>query len=335
MITSAFRLFAALLVAFPLAAAAAARDDGEGTGSCPAAPLGEWRVGPMVTKDGGFAYCIAESRFDNGRSLTIARSRRGEINLGLGMPSAHLTKGDVWPVTLRVDGDYRRERKAVAADPGMLVIGGGSDGRLIDALTHGETLTIRGPSDTLAFRLKGTGTAMAELARCAEQNGGGKPAAPLGSVAASPLQLPPLLKHLLADAGFKTIGLMHAAATPPGLEPPDYLWKAGSVTAGMSELASNRSLPDLAAATLGRLRPHCAKAFTANEGETDTLPHATLRTLDATCTAAGGTTRHLAFLFDLGNGGLLKAFFFQAPTADAASHDRNAVAAVLKQAESR
>lgn len=334
MIDTAFRLLAAAALAVPLAAAARSGDGDPGER---AAPLEGWRVGPVVTKDGGFAYCIAESRFDNGQSLVIARSRRDEINIGLGMPAAHLTKGAAWPVTVTVDDDFRRERQAVAADPDMLVIANGTDSRLFEALTHGSLLTIRGPKDTIGFQLKGTNKAMSDLRSCVEQARSGKPAAPLGAVSASSLQLPPVLKQLLAAAGFKKIGLMAASAAPQGLGPADYLWKVESVTAGMAETRSERtrSLSDLADAALDRLRPRCSGGFAVREGESANLLRTSLRSTGVACTDASGATLHIAFLFELGRGGLFKQFFFQAANADAAARDRDAVADVLKQAESR
>ena len=332
------RLIALLLAAcaLPQPSQALARADGEGaTGA--AAPLGDWRVGPVVTKDGAFAYCIAESRFDNGQSLVIARSRQGEINIGLGMPSAHLSKGAAWTVTVAVDDDFKRERQAVAADPDMLVIANGADSRLLDALTHGDKLTIRGPKDTIAFQLKNTNKAMPALKTCVEQARAGRPAAALGAVSASSLQLPPVLKQLLAEAGFKKLGLMTASAAPRGLGPADYLWKVETVTAGMAETRSerNRSLGELADAVLDRLRPRCARDFTVRESESANLPGGSFRSTEVACTTGSGATSTIAFLFQLGRAGLFKQFFFEAPTAEAAKHDRDAVASVLKQAESR
>ena len=178
---------------------------------------------------------------------------------------------------------------------------------------------------------------MPDLENCVEQARSGKPAAPLGAVSASPLQLPPVLKQVLVEAGFKKIGLMAPSAAPRGLGPADYLWKAGNVTAGMAETRSERtrSLTDLADEVLGRLRPRCPEDFTVREGPSTNLLRGLLRTTDITCGAAPGTTTHIAFLFELGRGGLFKQFFFEAADGDAATHDRDAVAEALKQAESR
>ena len=313
---------------------ALARDGGEADET--AAPVSGWRVGPAMAENGSFAYCFAESRFDNGQSLVIARSPRGEINIGLGMPAAHLTRGAAGPMTVRIDDGFRRDLPTVAADADMLVIHAGADRKLVEALTHGNILSIRGPRDTVAFELKGTGKTMHDLESCVADARSGKPAPPLGSVPGSSLQLPPVLKRLLAEAGFKTVGLMAAAAAPPGLGPVDYLWKAGAVTAGMAEFhpETGGTLRDLSDAALDRLRPHCGKTFTVRETDSDNLPGGSFRAVAVTC-ATGSGTSHVAYLFELGRGGLFKQFFFSAPDADAATRDRDAIAGVLKQAESR
>ncbi|MEI6560094.1 MAG: hypothetical protein WCO00_16985 [Rhodospirillaceae bacterium] len=338
MILRLTRLFAVLATTVALASplGAAARSGDEKSVE-PASPLGDWRIGPVVTKDGAFAYCMAESRFDNGWSLVIARSRQGALNIGLGMAAAHLIKGAAWPVTVIVDGSFKRDRQAVAADPDMLVIANKGDTELFQALVHGDTLAIRGPKDTISFQLRGTNRAMPALRTCVEQARAGKPANPLGSVAAGSLQFPPALKRLLAEAGFKTVGLMAASAAPQGLGPVDFLWKAAEVTAGMAESRTTlgAGLAGLGDAILERLRPRCAGGFTASESDATTLPGGSFRALEVACTTSAGTTSHIAFLFELGRGGLFKQFFFEAADAAAAARDRDMIAGVLKQAESR
>ncbi len=301
-----------------------------------ASPLANWRVGPVVGKDGDFAYCIAESRFDNGHSLVIARSRQGELNIGLGLPSAHLPKGAAWPVSVVVDDSFSRDRQAVAADPDMLVIANGNDTALFEALAHGSTLAIRGPKDTLTFRLTNTNKALPDLKACVDQARAGRAATPLGSITASSLQLPPLLKQLLAEAGFKKIGLKAATTAPRGLGPADYVWTVNGVTAGMAESRNGRSqgLTNLSDTAIERLRDRCARTFRVTEGASVNLPGGTIRVADAECVESAGAPTYIAFLFELGRAGTFRSFFFEAATSAAAARDRDAVAGVLKQLES-
>ncbi len=300
-----------------------------------AAPLADWRVGPVATLDGAFAYCIAESRFDNGHSLVIARSRQGELNIGIAMSAAHLPRATAWTVTLMVGDGFKRQRQAVAADPDMLVIANGADQPLFEALSRSASLKISGPQDSIAYQLKDAGKAMAALKDCAERSSE-KPTAPLGSVAASTRQLPPALKRLLAEAGFRKIGLLAAAAAPKGLGPADFVWKRGSVIAGMAELRTEpgQGLANLSGTTLNLLRERCARSFAVSEGEAANLPRASFRKTIVACTDDASTESHIAFLFEFSRGGLFKQFFFESSDITAASRDRDAIARVLEQAES-
>lgn len=295
-----------------------------------AEPSGDWRVGPVAGKDGGFAYCLAESRYDNGQTLIVTRSARDEFNVGLGVPGARLTKGSAWKVKLSVDGALSRERQAVAPDPDMLVIANGTDDRLFDALIHGDVLTIEGPSDTAAFRLKGAAKALRDLRGCVERARAGQPAKTLGRIGGDKPDLPPLLRKLLAEAGFKKVGLLPVSAAPPGHGVVDTVWRIGPVTSGLGESrgASNPSLSTLSEEALARLRPRCGADAEAKQGSTDTLPGGGFRTVTVTC---GGS--HISLLFNLGRGGLFRSFFFEAPEAEAAEADRqrDAIADVLKR----
>ncbi len=334
--TSPYLLAAAIGAQFLLPPSPAlARSESDGSGEL-AALIGDWRVGPVVTKDGAFAYCIAEGRFDNGQSLVIARSRQGELNIGIAMSAAHLTRGASWPVTLVLGGDFKRQRQAVAADPNMLVVANGADEPLFQALSRDGSLKINGPHDAIGYQLSGTGKAMAGLKDCSER-ADSQPAAPLGSVASTPLQLPPALKRLLAEAGFKTIGLMPAAAVPQGLGPADFVWKTDTVVAGMAEFRTEpgQGLSNLSGNALNQLREQrCSQGFSVTEGESANLPRGSFRSVTVACTSSAGIERHIAFLFEFGRTGLYKHFFFEAADPGAAIHDREAIARVLKQAES-
>ena len=304
----------------------------------PAAPAGGWRVGPVVASDGGFAYCVAEIRYATGQTLLISRNARDEFNIGLGLPGAHLPRRSAWSVTVRVDGDPSRTRQAVAAEAGMLVIANGADRVLFDAMTHGSTLTIDGPSDAIALQLSGSGKALPELKTCVDQARSGQTGKPLGRIGAGATgdipALPPYLKKLLAEAGFKTIGLLPTTAAPPGYGPIDAVWKVGAVIGGIGETPgdANRSLSSLSETVLAAVKARCTRDFQVQDGPPDSLPGGSFRTSDITCDGAAGSV-HIALLFNLGSGGLFRLIFHEAPLADAASADKNrdAIADVLKR----
>ncbi len=299
------------------------------------APVGDWRVGPVVNKDGAFVYCIAEARFANGDSLVIGRSPKDEFNLAVGIPEAHLTKGGAWQVQMTVDDGLKRDRQAVAADPDMLVIANGNDNDLYEAITHGSKLTISSPTDTIRFQLKGTGLALRELRSCVERARAGQPMTPLGRLSGgeSPL-LPPLLKELLNQAGFHKIDLLAPSATPPGYPTANTLWRVGSVLSGISTSTrlAGETLSSLGDAYLARLKPQCGDDFEVKWDEPETLAVASLRTAVVNCGRHAGPV-HVALTFHLGRGGLLQVFFHEAPAAAAAAadKDRSAIAEVLRR----
>ncbi|MEI6984770.1 MAG: hypothetical protein WCK65_01460 [Rhodospirillaceae bacterium] len=304
----------------------------------PANPIGAWTVGPVLGKGGAFAYCFAESRFDNGQSLIIARNIRDETNIGLGLPQARLTKGTAWKVKVVIEGSLAlsRDRQAVAADPDMLAIANGADDKLFEALSHGTTLRVEGPSDTVAFQLNGSNKSLPELRSCVERARAGQPLKPLGRVGDGKPQLPPLLKKLLAEAGFTKIGLMSPSAAPPGYGTVDTLWKIGSVTSGLSETRTEgkQSLSTLADSYLSRLKGRCGSGFQVKDGETLTLTGGSLRSSDVTC-RDGSSTMHIALLFNMGRNGLFKSFFHESPDATAVAKNRDAIAEVIKRVEDR
>ena len=311
-------------------AASASGDDGAGA----TPPLGEWRVGPVVNKDGAFVYCIAEARFINGDSLVIGRSPKDEFNLAVGMPEANLKKGAAWPVQVVVDGSVKRDRQAVAADPDMLVIANGADSDLYEAITHGTELAIVAPSDTVRFQLKGTGIALRDLRSCVERARDGQPVTPLGRLGGSSTpQLPPLLKELLNQAGFQKIDLLPSSSSvPPGYSNVSTLWRVGPVLSGISTSSAlpGETLSSLSEAYVARLKPQCGDDFDVKWGEPENLPVASIRTGEVHCQRSSGAV-HVALTFDLGRGGLLQVFFHEAPEEEAADKDRDAIAEVLRR----
>jgi hypothetical protein len=321
----------AVLFLTPSVGFATSASEGDGAGATP--PLGEWRVGPVVNKDGAFVYCIAEARFTNGTSLVIGRSPKDEFNLAVGMPEANLKKGAAWPVQVVVDGSVKRDRQAVAADPDMLVIANGADNDLYEAITHGTELTVVAPSDTIRFQLKGTGTALRDLRSCVERARDGQPVTPLGRLGGSSApQLPPLLKELLNQAGFRKIDLLPLSSVPPGHGNVSTLWRVGPVLSGIA--TSNKlpgdTLSSLSEAYVARLKPQCGDDFDVKWGEPENLPVASIRTSEIRCQRSSGAV-HVALTFDLGRGGLLQVFFHEAPEEEAADKDRDAIAEVLRR----
>lgn len=112
-----------------------------------------WKGGPA--KEQGADYCVQEARFSSGHLLIVGRTKAGEVNLALGIPGGGLPVGERWKVTVTADGAAPRERQAVAAAKGLLVVGMGFDTEFYDRLKRGKTLGLKSAADDIAFQLSG------------------------------------------------------------------------------------------------------------------------------------------------------------------------------------
>lgn len=333
MLSRAAPPLAALLIGLATPTIQAAPSD-----TAPAEELSaEWASGPVVDQKGKFLYCVAENRTPAGQALVLGRSPNGELNLAIGIPGAGMTRGQGWPVKVSVDGALNRKRQAQAAEPELLVIQNGADEELIDAIAHGKVLTVEGPSDSLAFRLKGSGKAIRDLKKCTDDARAGTVGKPLGRIdaEAAPATLPPGVREILAQAGFKKVDLLPAAAAPAGLAPVQAVWRVGPVTAGISEsqAGADTTLPTLSEQMATRLKPGCGDAFEVRWQEPEVLTAAALRKATVRC-APGGKPQRLLLLFYLTRTSIFTAIFHQAAEAEAAAADRDhaAVTAVIRKA---
>jgi hypothetical protein len=335
----ALALAAAAVAAVPVLPAAAAPAGAPAAApadSKPAEPVGEWLVGPVVDPKGEFLYCVSESRYNNGQSLVIGRSPREEINLAIGTNGGTLIQGQGSRVKISVDGELNRSRQAFATQPDLLVIANGPDRELVDALEHGKLLVIEGPKDSIGFVLKGTGKAMRDLRTCVAEARSGKPVKPLGRVEAdgSPTTLPPRLRELLAEAGFKKVDLLALKAAPVGFENAQAVWRSGGVVAGVQEAPAeaDKTLPGLSEALMLKLRTGCGAAYEPRWTDPEVLAEAALRLGSTPCLVPGKDKQHLSLLVFLTRNGLFTSFFFLAPDREAATRDRDAVAKVVRKA---
>ncbi|HRQ80248.1 MAG TPA: hypothetical protein PKZ97_03945, partial [Azospirillaceae bacterium] len=124
-----------------------------------------WKGGPA--REQGADYCVQEARFSSGHLLIIGRTKAGEVNLALGIPGGGLPVGERWKVTVTAEGAAPRDRQAVAASKGLLVVGMGFDTEFYDRLKRGKTLNLKSAADDIAFQLSGTAKALGELEKCA------------------------------------------------------------------------------------------------------------------------------------------------------------------------
>ena len=282
------------------------------------APQGEWRVGPVNALDGKFAYCVAENRFASGHGLIIARNTPGELNIAVAIPGAQLPVDQRWEVKVQVD-ETVREKVAVAMQPDLLVVPQGKDEELFGLLQRGRQLTVLSASDRVAFQLKGTGKALADLKTCAEK---AEPA-PAKTAKAPKMPFPDALGEILAQAGLREVEPVSFTDVPEEKRPADYAWRVGRVFGGVRErtVGGDATLEALTNEYVDTLKAKCPGKANATLSAAETLQDVEIRTGSVDCEAKEESV-HVALTFYLTASRLFTTFFHEGPAADAAVSDK-------------
>lgn len=291
-----------------------------------------WEGGAARDKDGKFAYCVIEGRYNSGHVLMVARSPRGEINLGIGIPGANLPRGEEWPVKIAVDGKLTRERVAIAPQPDMLVVPNGRDEELVNALMAGKELVVSSAADRIVFVLTGTKKVLTDLKTCAEKQGNVPPIKTSTGVRTS--KLPPGLIDLLAAAGIRNPEPVSLDNVPKEQRPADVAWRYGPIVGGLRErvVEAGSKLDQLSQTFADTMKQRCEGAATVSLGPSETVGALTVRTGAVDCTLSQGTL-HVALTFILSQNRLFTVVFHEAAEPDVAMADkvRDNIAQVLKQ----
>lgn len=315
-----------------------ARADAAPEKTGPAELIDGWEGGAAKDKDGKFAYCVVEGNFTSGHTLVIARSPKGETNLGIGIPGAELPQGDRWPVKIEVDGKFKRERVAVASQSDMLVIPNGKDEEFVTALSTGKELVVLSTSDRIAFVLKGTKKVLADLKNCVDKGGDvpliktstGKPAnAPAAG------RLPEGLTSLLAAAGVRDAEPVPLDKVPPDQRPADVAWRFGPLVGGIRErvVGEGVNLDELSSNFAESMKARCEGTGTITLNNSEQAGGITLRTGAVDC-ALKQATLHVSLTFMLSQGRLFTVLFHESADRDAALADkvRDNLTQVLRKA---
>ncbi|CAO3430160.1 hypothetical protein [Azospirillum doebereinerae] len=299
-----------------------------------------WEGGAAKDKDGKFAYCVIEGGFTSGHVLMIARSQKGETNLGIGIPGAQLPPGEKWPVKVEVDGKFKRERVAIAPQPDMLVVSNGKDEELVTALMNGKELVVSSASDRIAFVLKGTKKVLADLKTCVDKNGDVPPIkTSTGTRPPQPPQarLPEGLAGLLAAAGVRDAELVPMDKVPADQRPADVAWRFGPIVGGIRErvVGEGPHLDELSAAFAESMKARCEGTGTVTLNPSEPAGTVALRTGAVDCAMPQGTL-HVSLTFLLSQGRLFTVLFHEAGEPDVALADkvRDNLAQVLRKAGS-
>ncbi|MBB3266517.1 hypothetical protein FHW79_004158 [Azospirillum sp. OGB3] len=314
--------------------APAAADPTEKTG--PAELEDGWEGGPSRDRDGKFAYCAIEGRFDTGHVLMIARNVKGEVNLGMGIPGAELPGGEQWKVKVVVDGKLTRERRALAPKPDMLVIPNGKDEELYTALMNGKEVVFASDADRMSFALKGTKKVLTDLKTCVDKAGAVPPIdTRTKKVATRPDELPEGLADLLKAAGVRDVKRVSLENVPKGERPADMAWRIGPIVGGIRErmVEEGSKLEDLSAGYVDAMKKRCEGGTpTASLSAVEDLPGLMLRTGSVDCALKEGKM-HVSLTFFLSPGRLFTILFHEAQEADIGLADkvRDNLAEVLRR----
>ncbi|MCW2237395.1 hypothetical protein [Azospirillum canadense] len=297
-----------------------------------------WEGGPAKDKDGKFAYCAIEGRFDTGHTLMVARNPKGEVNLGIGIPGAELPGGQQWKVKVSVDGKLTRERIAVAPKPDMLVVPNGKDDELYSAMMSGKELVFSSDSDRIVFQLKGTKKILGDLKTCVDKSGDvppmstasntGKDGKPKGPA------LPAGLSDLLRAAGVRDAQAVALDNIPKDERPADLAWRIGPIMGGIKErvVGDDAKLADLTEAYVEAMKKRCDGTHAATLNPAEEFPGLSLRTGAMDCTLKEGNL-HVSLTFFLSSAHLFTVLFHESADADKALADkvRDNLAEVLRK----
>jgi hypothetical protein len=245
----------------------------------PTAPSTE--AHPVFEPDGRFGFCLSSYTYSDGRKMTVAQSPENQLNLGLTIPDAHFEVGARYDITLTLGSQDGRKIRGQAIDDGTLLLQMGASPKFRKQLVAAQTLSVGTTSKTLVFALPAMNPLFDSLKACLKQNKGQKNEA----VAQSENALPETLKALLITAGFTDIIPMSMEGIPAEERPADYIWKTGSVLAGIRERKApeGKSLADLIGIYMGGLKDQCPGTFKVDIEREQKEGGLTLRLASAVC----------------------------------------------------
>lgn len=296
-----------------------------------------WKGGPA--REQGADYCVQEARFSSGHLLIVGRTKAGEVNLALGIPGGGLPVGERWKVTVTADGAAPRERQAVAASKGLLVVGMGFDTEFYDRLKRGKTLNLKSAADDVAFQLSGTSKALGELEKCAaglpDPKQGGKVASGAPGGAGAP-PFPETLAAILGAAGLREVQTLAFPDVPADQRPADYAWRTGRVLGGVREriVPEGTSFDEVSTKYAQALRDRCKGAGSVNNGPIEHHPGVALRSATVDCEGEGGKGAvHVALVSYLSDVHMFAVFFHESTPAHKAEADdiRDRLTAVFRR----
>ncbi|MGZ5915830.1 MAG: hypothetical protein ACXWJ4_00680 [Methyloceanibacter sp.] len=127
---------------------------------------GEWEGQASTDETGKFSDCTMTASDKSGFTLAFIISRNFEWGLVLVDDTWGLAVGTAEEVTLTIDKRAPIPAEAKVVDAHGILIPLENSGPVVDAMRHGELLTVATQAGKFSFRLSGTRNAIALLAAC-------------------------------------------------------------------------------------------------------------------------------------------------------------------------
>jgi hypothetical protein len=153
-------------------------------------PTEDWAITAVTKENGGFDYCAAGTRFDNGHALLIARNKADEVILIVGLASDKLKAKSVLPTRLTVDSRETRQSSALVTRPSAMAIAMGKDQGFFESVRRGNVLKIDNAELKLSVNLRGSGKALTDLGACVETEGKSLPKIQTAATPTGPAEVP-------------------------------------------------------------------------------------------------------------------------------------------------
>jgi hypothetical protein len=198
-----------------IAADKAASKPAASKAAAPANPTEDWAITAVTKENGGFDYCAAGTRFDNGHALLIARNKADELILIVGLSSDSLKAKSILPTRLTVDNRETRQSSGLVTRPSAMAIAMGKDSGFFESIRRGKTLSIDNTELKLSVSLRGSGKALTDLSACVGSEG---KSVPTVQTAATPIIPAPAVSAPVAAAPSEPAPAPEPAAVAAGIE---------------------------------------------------------------------------------------------------------------------
>jgi hypothetical protein len=260
-------------------------------------PTGPWEASPEVFSDSTFRHCATLNRYDNNLALGFIQGPQKKINMIIGVPGGRLPQGAQFEVKVKVDGKAEKKVPALVINPEVVGVDIVRDETIIAAIRNGNVLSVEVPNDQLAFQLKGTTKALADLGVCVDQAMAGKLQMP-----APPPAMPASLAKLLVDSGLKEARALPVDKMPPQSRRGDFEWMIGDNIRGHVRRIpvgpDGGELEKISTDYLEALKGGCTGTMTPALGAIEKIQSTFLRSGNLTCDAADGKI-HVAITLQL------------------------------------